>query len=265
MQTEENELEGAAGEEQAGQTQEGAASEESTGATDAAGDTGAEGTEGSDEAAGSDEEVKYQYQGQEVEIEIPDDLRTELSAKGLDVDALAKELYSNEKFEFSQETREKLEAAFGKTMVNAYMQGLKAQNELTMQAFKNASEAKQAADNAAWDAALTQVGGEETWGAMEAWAQNTFTDEEFSQFNKIMDSGDAYAQKLAINDVLSRYRKSEGDDGAHLVDGETAPPAGDGAGLSAQQYLNLFKTGEYYKDPAKYDALRRKGQAAGLR
>ena len=221
----------------------------------------AEGEESSDKEEGADD-FDYKYSDTSVEIDIPDDLRSELAAKDLDVDELAKELYSGE-FSLSDETRAKLDEAYGKFVVDSFLSSLKVQNDLNIQSHKDITAKQEAADKVAWDAAMEQVGGEDGWAAMESWAVQNLDDSAFDGFNKAMESGDPYLQKLAIQDMQGKYRESEGDTSVRLLEGETSAPKIEGA-LSASDYAALFKSGEYSKDPNKYDAMRRQGQKRGI-
>lgn len=94
-----------------------------------------EGKEEDKPAGSSQEEVSYFFGGEEVTIEVPQDVEEELKAKGLDAYAIAAELYAKDgDFSLSEETKQKLYDAFGKFAVDAYLSGLKAQNEASCSA-----------------------------------------------------------------------------------------------------------------------------------
>lgn len=206
----------------------------------------------------------FKFQGQEVTVTVPDDLREELTAKGVDVNKVVTELYTSEDFTVSDETKQALYGVYGKAIVDSYLDALKTQNEATLKGAADTVAQQEAAEAAVWTETLEQIGGEPVWSAMEAFAQKTFSDEEFLEFNRVMSQGTRYAQKLAISDVLNRYKAAEGDAAPTLVKGDAVPPAAGTEALSYAEYQALFKSGEYSKNPKLYDAMRRRGQARGI-
>jgi hypothetical protein len=206
----------------------------------------------------------FKFNGVDVTVDVPADLREELSSKGIDVSAVVTELYTSEDFNLSAETKEKLYEVYGKAAVESYLSSLKMQNELTLRTYNESVAAQTAANEKAWNETLEQVGGEAEWQAMELWAQGTLTDEEFHDLNKVMESGSRYAQKLAVADLLSRYKSSEGDSAPNLVAGDSLPAVSTDAALTRQQYIDGFKSGEQKKDPRAWDARRRKGIESGI-
>lgn len=213
--------------------------------------------------------VDVKFNGVDAQVDIPEDVTKQLSEAGLNAEEVVKELYDGE-FGLADATKEKLYGIYGKSMVDSYLNAVEAKNELTQRDMKAAQEAQEAADAKIWEATLEQVGGEENWNALEKWAESKFTDEQFDEFNAIMDGGSAYAQRLAIDDLMKQYRDAEGDMSLNLVSGDNAAPAGDSDYLTAEQYKQLFipkkrgEKAEYYSNPEKYDAMRKKGAAKGL-
>ena len=216
------------------------------------------------EPEGELDTVGFKFNGVEVTVDVPADLREELSSKGINVNAVVTELYTSEDFNLSAETKEKLYEVYGKAAVESYLGSLKMQNELTLKNHSESVAAQTAANEAAWNETLEQVGGEAEWNAMELWAQGNLSDEEFIELNKIMDTGSRYAQKLAVADLLARYRASEGDTAPNLITGDAPPPPTGTNALTRQQYIEGFKNGEYKKDPRSWDARRRKGIESGI-
>lgn len=206
----------------------------------------------------------FKFNGQDVTVDVPADLREELTGKGINVNDVVKELYTSEDFSLTDATKESLYKVFGKSMVDSYLLGLKAQNEGAMRTHADGIAADEAANTAAWNETVEQVGGEENWTALEAWAQTQFTDEQFAEFNSVMESGSRYAQKLAIADLMARHSSKEGDSAPNLVTGERVPPVSKDGALSYSDYINGFRNGEQKKDPATWDARRRAGQAQGI-
>jgi len=222
--------------------------------TDLDGDTTDEEPEG---------DVTFTYDGLEVNVGIPDDLREQFAEKDLNIDDIVKELYDGE-FGLSEDSKAKLSEVYGKTIVDSYLDGVKARNDLFKSAHDKSISDNETANEELWNTALTQVGGEDNWNKFEAYAQDKFTDDEFDEFNAVMNSGSAYSQKLAIADVMSRYSESEGDDQLDIIDGSSITKESNNEALSQADYLSLFKSGEYSRDPSKYDNMRRKGQQLGI-
>lgn len=206
----------------------------------------------------------FKFNGADVTVEVPADLREELAGKGVDVNAVVKELYTSEDFNLTPETKDKLYAVYGKAMVESYLQGLRLQNEVTMKSHTDGIAAATAADELAWTETAAQVGGEEAWNALELWAQGTFTDEEFKDFNAAMTSGSRYTQKLAVADLMARHKAVDGDAAPDLITGERVAPVTTSGALSAAEYRKGFQDGSYAKSPAEWDARRRKGHELGI-
>lgn len=248
---------GAGGEDPKGETQEG---------------------EGKDEdkpAESSQEEVSYFFGGEEVTIEVPQEVEEELKAKGLDAYAIAAELYAKDgDFSLSEETKQKLYDAFGKFAVDAYLSGLKAQNEAFMLRSENESKEREAADVQRFTDISKECGGEEGWNRLEEWALESLSDDELTAFNAVMQSGNQYLQMYAVRELEARRKAAQGDDEVTLVQPSApAVDASDNSPLSAQEYIREISqlSQRFGRDrkaaaeaQAKLDARRRAGMAKGL-
>lgn len=217
------------------------------------------------EGESTDEKVTYEYEGLEMEVEVPPDLAADFKAKGLDVGPIVKELYDGE-FGLSDKTIEKLSAIYPKSLILSYLEGIKARNELVSSTYKTQLAQQEAGAKQVWEETVAQIGGDEsTWGVLEDWALNNLNDSDLADFNSVMEKGTRYSQRLAVDDLLQKYKKAEGDDSVSLVDADSA---GTGVGadrpLSAAEYIALFPSKEYYKNPQKYDRLRELGRKQGL-
>jgi len=226
-----------------------------------------------DSTEGEETEGEFYFNGQQVQIEVPEDLKTSLSDAGVDVDKVVGELYGKDSdFTLSDETRAPLDEKFGKPLVDTFLSAIKSQNESVI---KGAEEAKAAAEQAnkqavEWSNEL--VGGEETWNALESWAEANLDDAQIESFNKAMESGDKYLQELAIKDLHSKYQNSEGDTDASLISGDSAANEGAGAPLTAQDYIAEMTSPEFRalkghdkaKAQAQLDARRRAGMKKGI-
>lgn len=212
----------------------------------------------------TDEPLDLKFEGEAVEVDIPDDLRDTFKEKGIDINEIVSDLYGGDEFGLSEDNINKLSEIYGKSLVTGYIAAIKSQNELAKSQVNDIKQAHEQENTSRWDAALEQVGGEEGWAGLEGWAAKSLSDEEFSDFNSVMESGSKYAQKLAISDMMSRHNKSEGDLSANIIEGENGGRGDSEIMLSSAEYLELFKSGEYSKNPVHYDAMRRLGQSKGI-
>lgn len=255
-----------------------------TGDTDA-GDAGGEDPKGeTPEGEGKEEdkptessqgEVSYFFGGEEVTIEVPQGVEEELKAKGLDAHAIAAELYAKDgDFSLSEETKQKLYDAFGKFAVDAYLSGLKAQNEAFMLRSENEAKEREAADVQRFTDISKECGGEDGWNRLEEWALEALSDDELTAFNAVMQSGNQYLQMYAVRELEARRKAAQGDDEVALVQPSApAVDASDNSPLSAQEYIREISqlSQRFGRDrkaaaeaQAKLDARRRAGMAKGL-
>ena len=234
-----------------------------------------EGKEEDKPAESSQEEVSYFFGGEEVTIEVPQEVEEELKAKGLDAYAIAAELYAKDgDFSLSEETKQKLYDAFGKFAVDAYLSGLKAQNEAFMLRSENEAKEREAADVQRFTDISKECGGEEGWNRLEEWALEALSDDELTAFNAVMQSGNQYLQMYAVRELVARRKAAQGDDEVTLVQPSApAVDASDNSPLSAQEYIREISqlSQRFGRDrkaaaeaQAKLDARRRAGMAKGL-
>lgn len=234
-----------------------------------------EGKEEDKPAESSQEEVSYFFGGEEVTIEVPQEVEEELKAKGLDAYAIAAELYAKDgDFSLSEETKQKLYDAFGKFAVDAYLSGLKAQNEAFMLRSENEAKEREAADVQRFTDISKECGGEEGWNRLEEWALESLSDDELTAFNAVMQSGNQYLQMYAVRELEARRKAAQGDDEVTLVQPSApAVDASDNSPLSAQEYIREISqlSQRFGRDrkaaaeaQAKLDARRRAGMAKGL-
>lgn len=222
-----------------------------------------------------EEEVSYFFGGEEVTIEVPQEVEEELKAKGLDAYAIAAELYAKDgDFSLSEETKQKLYDAFGKFAVDAYLSGLKAQNEAFMLRSENEAKEREAAEVQRFTDISKECGGEEGWNRLEEWALDVLSDDELTAFNAVMQSGNQYLQMYAVRELEARRKSAQGDDEVTLVQPSApAVDASDNSPLSAQEYIREISqlSQRFGRDrkaaaeaQAKLDARRRAGMAKGL-
>lgn len=239
------------------------------------GDSQPDGESESDGAETTPELGDLYFGEHSVEIDIPQDVTDALKEHGLDAMAVAKELYAQGgDFSLSPETREKLDAAFGKFAVDAYLGGLKAQNEGFIHKLNADAAAAEVADAERFTVVAGEVGGDEGWAALETFALGNLSDQELQAFNEVMASGNQYLQMYAVRELESRRKAAQGDDKVTLVDATSASSGdGDNSPLSGQDYIRaISELGKKYGNDRvgraaaekALDARRVAGMKAGL-
>jgi len=214
------------------------------------------------------------FNGEQVQVDIPEELSSTLTEAGVDVNKVVSELYGKDSdFTLSDEARKPLDDLYGKAIVDTYLGALKAQNESALKGAKDAKEAASKAEQAAAEWSNELVGGEENWEAMSTWAEASLTDSELDSFNKAMGSGDKWMQELAIKALQSRYKDSEGDQSAQLVtadhssgtDTDNSPMTREQyhSAMAAPEFRNLGRV-ERQQMQQKLDARRQAGINKGL-
>lgn len=220
-------------------------------------------------------EGEFYFGGEAVTIEIPSDVDAALKEKGLDANAIVSELYAKDgDFSLSEETKSKLYEAFGKFAVDAYLSGLKAQNEGFMLRHETAAREAEAANAQRFTDIASTVGGEEGWSKLEGWALENLSDDELTAFNAVMESGNMYLQQYAVRELEGRRKAAMGDDNPNLIEpSATATATEDNSPLSRDQYIReIAQLGSKFgrdrkalaEAQAKLDARRRAGMAKGI-
>lgn len=213
------------------------------------------------------------YGDQTMNAVIPKDLANTFSQAGLDAVAITTELYTDD-FGLSEETTASIAEKLGlpSVLVSQAIQGYKAQNDITVNSIADNATKMQEATEKAWDSTVKQIGGESNWGIMQTWAQGKWDAGKFTQFNKVMQSGDRYMQELAIGKLMQDYEASAGTLNMAIQEGgdNSADLKGDVYSkgfLTKGEYNILIKSGDYGKmskaEQANVDTLRRKGHSKG--
>jgi hypothetical protein len=100
------------------------------------------------------------------------------------------------------------------------------------------------------------VGGEEQYGDMLQWAQETLNPQEVEMFDTVMERGDPLAAFFAIRSLAYRYEDSLGVDGK-MVTG-TAPRS-DGSQFNSQaEVVEAMSDPRYDRDPAFRQKIMKK-------
>jgi len=209
--------------------------------------------------------------GHDVEINIPADILNFVGEKGLDAAEIAKEMYSEGGV--TEETREKLNEAFGKWQVDAYLDGIAAKNQLTMSEYKSGVEASQKAETEAWESTLEIMGGEDRWDDLSSFAEESLSEVDFEAFNSIMENGSLMVQQVLITDLYSKFTEAGAPVAPQIPELEQGETGGDAGSvgekpLSVAEYKELFTSGEYSKatkeEQRRFDQLRELGQSKGI-
>jgi len=246
---------------------------EGTGVTEAATKPEVTSEESKQTSTDDSGEADFYFNGQQVQVEIPEDLKGSLDAAGVNVDSVMKELYGKDSdFTLSDDTRAPLDEKYGKVVVDTFLNAMKSQNEGILKGATEAQNAASEADKQAVEWSNEVVGGEENWNSLESWATDNLEEGEITSFNKAMSSGDKWMQELAIKALNGKMQSAEGDTTANLVSGDSSIDTGSGAGLSGQDYISemtttafrALKGHEKVNAQKQLDARRRTGIKRGL-
>lgn len=185
------------------------------------------------------ETPEYFFGEQSVEVTIPDDVRAELEGKGLDIDAIVGEMYAKDgNGKPSEESYGKLCEAFGKFSVDAYFNSLAIQNQNTLDGVAKQQADYDAANEARYSEVLELIGGEENWEKISEYAVANLSEEEFEQLNQVMESGNTFAQNLALLDMQNRLDKHNAEpQGLKLIEGNGGEADVDMTPLSRTDYI----------------------------
>jgi len=149
---------------------------------------------------------------------------------GLDMDALATEYETDGKL--SEDSMKALEkVGITSDMVDVYLSGQQAQAD------------------AARDAVLKPVGGEEAYAEMLAWASDNMEDADIDSFNAVLESGDLAATKMAVENLHTRYKAENGAEPNRQLNGN-ASSTGKAVYASSAELMKDMGNPEYASNPA---------------
>lgn len=208
------------------------------------------------------------YGDMPVNVFIPKDVANFCQENGVDAEALTKELYESSDFKLSEDSLGPLYEKFGKWQVDAFFDGLKAKNDATINNFKAEQATRQQQAEDAWKNTMEIMEGQDRWNDMSAWAMKNLDPSEIAEFNAVMEKGTSRVQSLMVKDMYSRYKAAGLPPAPTVLDLEEGVNDNNKEGtvqaLSRAEYHKILASGEYRKDPAKYDAMRRLGMQKGL-
>ena len=153
-------------------------------------------TQETEEVETSEETEQQEFDAQEYYGE---GLASVLEEVGIDPQEISQRFVDNDSI--SDDDYSRLEdAGFSKQVVDTYLDGLRGvgaadADEIPADIIKGIKDS---------------VGGDETYGQMQSWAEQNLSDEEGVAFNNLMDTGDAATIQLAVEGLYSRYSKSMG-------------------------------------------------------
>lgn len=166
------------------------------------------------------------------------DLRKDLTTKGIDFDAIAEEFSNNG--DFTPETRAALEkAGYPKTVVDAFLSGLQATADKIVTTI------------------FSYCGGEAEYNKMAQFIKSQGEDT-VAQFNRVLESGDVGQMKLAIDGFKARMGARTGVAGRSVL-------GGNGTGGNAQQgfssksdMVKAMSDPRYGRDPSYTKDIQKK-------
>ena len=209
-------------------------------------------------------EAEYTYKGVAVSVETSQEVKDAFKEKELDVDAINKELYSEDGI--SKETREKLDTAFGKLSVDMYLEGVATKNE----AMLNEHNANSAKDAQAIDDIVNEATGD-NFDAVMKWASDNLDDKEYKSYADIINGTDAFQVKMAITNLVNQSGlkpnkleapKVKATD--QMLGADNSSQASQSDAIGSLAYRKAITSGEYAKDMAGWDKRRQAGLDAGL-
>jgi len=183
------------------------------------------------------EEEEYEEQYEEVDEEVDDvDVNADASQveqvitdAGLDFNAMQSEYAQNGGL--SDETYEALnESGFPPELVDSWIQG------------------QEALVNNFQETVFEQVGGQENYQQMLAWAADNLSDGEIAAYDNAIDSGDLGTVQLALSGLQTKFQSETGTDPS-LIDGQSTTVAGGAYGSWAEATADIGNP-KYETDPA---------------
>lgn len=166
------------------------------------------------------------------------DLRKDLTSKGIDFDAIAEEFSNNG--DFTPETRAELaKAGYPQTVVDAFLSGLQATAEKIV------------------NTVYSYCGGEDEYNKMaqfiKAQGEDTVT-----QFNRVIESGDLGQMKLAIDGFKARMGARTGVAGRSVLGGNGTGGNAQKGFSSKSDMVKAMSDPRYGRDPSYTKDIQKK-------
>lgn len=236
--------------------------------------------EGADkpEEVATEEDAKFFFDGVEVDVEVPEDITAAFAEKGIDGNAVIKELFADGgKFELTPETKTKLDEAFGKAMVDGYLNLYRQQNGMALKQFQADAEAETKMQAEITSSFNELVGGDEGWDSLSQWSEANMDEKSLASFNAVMSlPPEHWAAQQAVIEAL-KIKQQAADTEANgtgmgtLIgdEGGVSQKGGEGlpAVLTRAQFQELMFSEKYKSDAAyaaRVDAIRRASAEKGI-
>ena len=169
-----------------------------------------------------------------------DGLASVLEEVGIDAEDISNRFLEND--EISEDDYSKLaEAGFSKQVVDLYLDGV-----------RNAGIAGEVDA----EGIKESVGGDESYGQMVSWAMENLPAEDIQAFNKLTDTGDGPAIKLAVQGIYSQYNNAMGIE-PNLVSGR-ASQGGPTPFRSTSEVVTAMSDPRYGKDVTYTEDVQRR-------
>lgn len=207
-------------------------------------------------------EFEYMYKGVAVEITNTPEMETAFTEKGLDINAINKELYSKDGL--SEESRTKLDEAFGKMSVDMYLQGLEKSNEATFAT--SAIESDKIAEK--MQGICNKASGDRFDDVMK-WANDNLNAEDYKAYETVINGDNETSMRLAVEDLTRRSGavSLEAPSVAvksNLLEATNTEKATQTGGISGREYREAHTSGEYAKNNSLWDGRRQQGINEGI-
>jgi len=140
----------------------------------------------------------------------------------------------NETGDVSEESRNMIVENMGlpREMIDAYVEGQKALM------------------NTQFDSIYGEVGGEENYDSMVAWAAENISEGDQAAFNEAVTQGSNDQMMFAIRNLAARWQLENGSPAAPLIQGSTSATGATGAFRSLAELTSAMKDPRYTKDAA---------------
>lgn len=232
-----------------------------------------------DKAPDKEDDAQFYFGDTPVDIEVPAEISEALNGAKIDEAALVKELFAKDgKFEVSEKTKQALDKAFGKPMVDGYLNLFRQQNQIALDGYKKEAADMEASIKANSEDFATLVGGDDGWNELAEWAGENLSEAELGQFNAVMQlPPQHYQAQRAVIEALkikqgAAVAAANGDKSVTLPtdsgDSSGNRPAGLPATLTKEEFQLAMRT-ERYQTDRKYaeaiDNIRRASQKKGIK
>lgn len=216
--------------------------------------------EKTDEPAEEDNDEGFYFGDTRVDVEVPAEISEALKGAKIDEGQLLKELFAKDgKFEVSEKTKAALDKAFGKQMVDGYLNLFRQQNQMAMDSYKKTEADTAAQVKANAEDFQTLVGGDDGWNELDAWASENLDDAQLAQFNAVMSLPvEHYQAQRAVVEALkikrdAQVKSVEGDSQVTLPTDGAGESSRSNSGalpssLSRAEFQELMFTDRYKKD-----------------